>query len=89
VKTAAKAKRVRPRLVANLSGNSPSFGAAVSYAGTDTSSPFGTTAVATGSSGDPSVSLTTNNDNSIIEDNVFYDCVSKEVLVKVIAQKQQ
>ena len=60
-------------VVVNFSGSSDSVGSAVSYTGTNTSSPFGATSPANAANGNPSISITTTNDNSVIDDNLYYD----------------
>src|SRR5260370_5588015 len=60
-------------VVVNFPFADASMGAAVSYTGTDTSSPLGAISMNNGASGNPSVSLTTNNNNSVIDDYLYYD----------------
>lgn len=56
-----------------FSGSTRAMGSATSYTGTPTENPLGATATSTGPNGNPSLSVTTNYDNSIIHDNLFYD----------------
>jgi hypothetical protein len=62
-------------VVINFSQAISPMGSAVSYAGTDTSNPLGAIAINHGGNGTPtpSVNLTTINDNSIIDDTLYYD----------------
>ena len=60
-------------VVINFSTSVGGYAWAVSYTGTDTSNPIGATNTNSGGSGDPSVSITTTNNYSIIDDHVFYD----------------
>ncbi|QHP67453.1 hypothetical protein EI171_08440 [Bradyrhizobium sp. LCT2] len=60
-------------VVINFASAHGSLGSAVSYTGTDISSPFGTIAFASGPNGNPSLSITTIYNNSIIDDNLYYD----------------
>ncbi|MCP1846752.1 MULTISPECIES: glycine-rich domain-containing protein [unclassified Bradyrhizobium] len=60
-------------VVINFASSHGSLGSAVSYTGSDTSNPFGATSFASGGSGNPSLSITTTADSSIIDDNLYYD----------------
>ena len=60
-------------VIITFEGVDRSLGSATSYTGTDTSDPIGATNTSDGASGNPSISLTTANDNSVIDDNVYYD----------------
>jgi hypothetical protein len=59
-------------VVINYSQSVGGYSSAVSYTGTDTSSPFGAMSIRNGSGGDPAVGITTQYDNSVIDDNLFY-----------------
>jgi hypothetical protein len=60
-------------VVVDFSAFSGVYASAVSYTGTDTSNPLGAMSIAGDQGGDPSVPITTNNDNSMIDDNLFYN----------------
>jgi hypothetical protein len=60
-------------VVVNYSRGLGTLVSAVSYTGTDTSSPLGAIATNTGRSGDASVTISTTHDNSIIDDGLYYD----------------
>jgi RHS repeat-associated protein len=60
-------------VVVNFTTSVGGYVSAVSYTGTDTSNPLGVIASNTGGSGDASVSISTNDDNSIVDDQLFYD----------------
>ncbi len=51
----------------------PFSGTAVSFTGTNAASSTGASATNSGSSGNPSLTMTTINNNSIIYDNLYYD----------------
>jgi hypothetical protein len=57
----------------DFSAISGGYGSAVSYTGTDTSNPLGAMSSNGSTGGNPSVSITTTNDNSVIDDNLFYN----------------
>ncbi|MBI2612527.1 VCBS repeat-containing protein [Candidatus Kaiserbacteria bacterium] len=60
-------------VVVTFSPNSGGYVSAVSYTGTDTVNPIGAMKFNTGTTGDPSISITTQSDNSIVDDNLWYN----------------
>jgi hypothetical protein len=60
-------------VVVNFSSNSGGYVSAVSYTNTNTVNPLGAMSINRGTTGNPSVSITTNNDYSAVDDNLFYD----------------
>jgi hypothetical protein len=59
-------------VVVNMSPGAAILASAVSYTGTDTTNPIGATATSSnqGATSNPSLNITTTNDNSVIDDNI-------------------